>query len=82
MSEDWNLSGGIRLGVANVSLDFSGVRLVHDGDALFAGDRSTGMKMNLGWGLESPKVMAFLQVSRCPESSNMILEISQAPTKI
>jgi type IX secretion system PorP/SprF family membrane protein len=59
LSEDWNLSGGIRLGVANVALDFSGVRLVHDGDALFAGDRSTGMKMNLGWGARISKSNGF-----------------------
>ena len=59
LSEDWNLSGGIRLGVANVALDFSGVRLVHDGDALFAGDRSTGMKMNLGWGVRVSKSNGF-----------------------
>jgi type IX secretion system PorP/SprF family membrane protein len=59
LSEDWNLSGGIRLGVANVALDFSGVRLAHDGDALFAGDRSTGMKMNLGWGARISKNNGF-----------------------
>jgi type IX secretion system PorP/SprF family membrane protein len=59
LSKDWNLSGGIRMGLANVNLDFSGVRLVHDGDALFAEDRSMGMKMNVGWGVKISKQNGF-----------------------
>jgi type IX secretion system PorP/SprF family membrane protein len=59
LNENWNLSGGIRLGVANVSLDFRGVRLVHDADALFEGDRSTGMKLNVGWGVKISKKNGF-----------------------
>lgn len=55
LSEQWNLDGGIRAGMANISLNFSQIRLVNSGDNLFAGDRSTGIQPNLGWGLRIAK---------------------------
>ncbi|MHA8067396.1 PorP/SprF family type IX secretion system membrane protein [Aquirufa sp. ROCK2-A2] len=59
LGENWNLSGGIRLGLANVSLDFSGIRLVHDSDDLFLGEQSTGLKLNVGWGVKIAKKNGF-----------------------
>ena len=55
LNEAWRFSGGIRAGFSNLSLDFSGLALVHDGDALFAGSRSTGLSFNTGWGLKINK---------------------------
>ena len=55
LNEAWHFSGGIRAGFSNLSLDFSGLALVHDGDALFAGSRSTGLSFNTGWGLKINK---------------------------
>lgn len=51
LNENWNLSGGIRLGVGNVSLDFANLKLTSPNDVLFAGSRSTGMMFNMGWGV-------------------------------
>jgi type IX secretion system PorP/SprF family membrane protein len=55
LSEQWRFSGGIRAGFSNLSLDFGGLALVHDGDALFSGSRSTGLMFNTGWGLKLNK---------------------------
>jgi type IX secretion system PorP/SprF family membrane protein len=55
LSDDWRFSGGIRAGFSNLSLDFSGLSLVHDGDALFSGSRSTGLNFNTGWGIKINK---------------------------
>lgn len=55
LDDTWRFSGGIRAGFSNLSLDFSGLALVHDGDALFAGSRSTGLSFNTGWGLKINK---------------------------
>ncbi len=55
LNEAWRFSGGIRAGFSNLSLDFAGLALVHDGDALFAGSRSTGLSFNTGWGLKINK---------------------------
>lgn len=55
LNEKWNLDGGIRVGMANISLNFSQIRLVNSNDNLFAGDRSTGIQPNLGWGLRLAK---------------------------
>jgi type IX secretion system PorP/SprF family membrane protein len=55
LNEQWRLSGGIRAGFSNLSLDFAGLSLVHDGDALFSGSRSTGLMFNTGWGIKLNK---------------------------
>ncbi len=55
LSDNWNLDGGIRLGVANIALNFSQIRLINPSDNLFAGDRSTGLQPNLGWGFRFAK---------------------------
>ncbi|MEY4646918.1 MAG: hypothetical protein RIQ98_754 [Bacteroidota bacterium] len=51
LNANWVLSGGIRLGVGNVALDFANLKLVSPNDILFAGNRSTGMLFNMGWGV-------------------------------
>lgn len=55
LSTNWDLSGGIRLGVGNVSLDFANLKLTSPNDVLFAGSRSTGMMFNMGWGVRIAK---------------------------
>jgi len=55
LDDNWRFSGGIRAGFSNLSLDFTGLSLVHDGDALFSGSRSTGIMFNTGWGLKLSK---------------------------
>ena len=55
INEAWNFSGGIRAGFASLNLDFSGMALTHSDDALFATNRSSGLKFNTGWGLRVSK---------------------------
>ena len=55
LNENWNLDGGIRMGMANIALNFSQIRLVNSNDNLFAGDRSTGIQPNLGYGIRIAK---------------------------
>ena len=55
LSESWAFSGGIRAGVTNLSLDFTGLALTNDGDVMFAGNRSTGLMFNTGWGVKVNK---------------------------
>jgi type IX secretion system PorP/SprF family membrane protein len=55
INEEWNFSGGIRAGFASLNLDFSGMALTHSDDALFATNRSSGLKFNTGWGLRVSK---------------------------
>jgi type IX secretion system PorP/SprF family membrane protein len=59
LSEKWILSGGIRLGLANVALNFTGLALTNQGDPLFNADRSTGLKFNTGWGVKISKQDGF-----------------------
>jgi type IX secretion system PorP/SprF family membrane protein len=55
LSQDWNLSGGVRLGMSSMSVNFSALRLISTVDPMFQGDRSTGMKTNTGWGIKLSK---------------------------
>ncbi len=55
LSEDWTFSGGIRAGLANLNLDFTGLALSQTDDALFATNRSSGLKLNTGWGIRIQK---------------------------
>jgi|LakMenEpi03Aug12_release.lakeMendotaPanAssembly.Ray.scaffolds.fasta_scaffold160535_2 type IX secretion system PorP/SprF family membrane protein len=55
LSGDWTFSGGIRAGLANLNLDFTGLALSQTDDALFATNRSSGLKFNTGWGLRVQK---------------------------
>ena len=55
LSQDWNLSGGVRLGMSSMSVNFSALRLISTVDPMFQGDRSTGMKTNTGWGVKLSK---------------------------
>jgi type IX secretion system PorP/SprF family membrane protein len=55
LNANWDLSGGIRLGVGNVALDFANLKLTSPTDVLFAGSRSTGMMFNMGWGVRIAK---------------------------
>lgn len=51
LNSQWRMSGGIRAGISNMSINYSGIRIVTPTDVVFAGDRSTGFQPNLGWGL-------------------------------
>ncbi|RXK50643.1 PorP/SprF family type IX secretion system membrane protein [Aquirufa rosea] len=55
LNEKWKMSGGIRGGFSNLSLNWSSIRLVNPNDALFSQDMSTGLKFNTGWGLRFSK---------------------------
>lgn len=55
LNDTWRFSGGIRAGFSNLSLDYAGLALIHDGDASFTGSRSTGLMFNTGWGLKINK---------------------------
>jgi type IX secretion system PorP/SprF family membrane protein len=55
LNAKWRMSGGIRAGVSNMSINYSGIRIVTPSDAVFTGDRSTGFQPNLGWGLRFDK---------------------------
>ncbi len=55
LSDEWRLSGGIRLSAANVALNFSQLRLTNPNDILFQGDRSTGIQPNAGFGIRINK---------------------------
>jgi type IX secretion system PorP/SprF family membrane protein len=63
LSEAWKLSGGVRLGMSSMSVNFSALRLISQIDPLFQGDRSTGMKFNTGWGIMLSKGQDDLFVS-------------------
>jgi len=65
LDSKWNMNGGIRAGFLNLALDFSRIDLVHDGDALFSKNRTTGFNPNVGWGLKFSKEDGlFLSVSQ------------------
>jgi type IX secretion system PorP/SprF family membrane protein len=51
LNASWRMSGGIRAGLSNMSINYSGIRIVTPSDVVFMGDRSTGFQPNLGWGL-------------------------------
>ena len=51
LSKTWNLTGGIRAGLGNMALNFTGIRVPQAGDEAFLSDRSTGLQVNTGWGL-------------------------------
>lgn len=55
LSDQWKLSGGIRLSMANLVLNLSNVRLTNNSDLFFQGDRSTGIQPNAGFGLRVSK---------------------------
>jgi type IX secretion system PorP/SprF family membrane protein len=55
LNSNWRMSGGIRAGVSNMSINYSGIRIVTPTDVVFTGDRSTGFQPNLGWGLRFDK---------------------------
>lgn len=55
LSGDWTFSGGIRAGLANLNLDFTGLALSQTDDVLFATNRSSGLKFNTGWGIRVQK---------------------------
>lgn len=55
LNSNWRMSGGIRAGVSNMSINYSRIRIVTPTDVLFAVDRSTGFQPNLGWGLRFDK---------------------------
>lgn len=55
LNEAWTMSSGIRLAMANLSLNFSGIRLISSNDDVFGMDRSTGFQPNAGWGISFHK---------------------------
>lgn len=55
LNETWTMSSGIRLALANLSLNFSGMRLITSNDDVFGVDRSTGFQPNAGWGISFHK---------------------------
>lgn len=55
LNESWKMSSGIRLAMTNLSLNFSGMRLISNNDDVFGVDRSTGFQPNVGWGISFHK---------------------------
>jgi type IX secretion system PorP/SprF family membrane protein len=55
LSEAWTLSGGIRVGLANLNLDYTGLALTNEGDELYATNLSSGVNFNTGWGIRIQK---------------------------
>jgi type IX secretion system PorP/SprF family membrane protein len=55
LNDQWRMSGGIRAGLSNMSINYSGIRIVTPSDAVFMGDRSTGFQPNVGWALRFDK---------------------------
>lgn len=51
LNSDWSLSGGIRLGLGSVNLNFDNLSLVHASDDAFGTNQSTGLRFNTGWGI-------------------------------
>lgn len=51
LNSEWSLAGGFRLGLANVSLNFDNLALVHVDDDIFEINQSTGFRFNTGWGI-------------------------------
>jgi type IX secretion system PorP/SprF family membrane protein len=51
LNDNWKVSGGVRVGASNLSLDYEGIQVVDPTDPVFQGNRSTGVKFNTGWGL-------------------------------
>lgn len=55
LNEKWTMSGGIRGGFANMTIQWSSIRLTHGGDDNFQEDISSGLKFNTGWGVRFSK---------------------------
>ena len=55
LSDKWTMSGGIRGGFSNLTIQWSAIRLTHVGDDNFQEDISSGLKFNTGWGLRFAK---------------------------
>lgn len=55
LSDKWTMSGGIRGGFSNLTIEWSSIRLTHGGDENFQEDISSGLKFNTGWGLRFSK---------------------------
>ncbi|MBZ1325686.1 PorP/SprF family type IX secretion system membrane protein [Aquirufa aurantiipilula] len=55
LSDKWTMSGGIRGGFSNLTIQWSAIRLTHGGDDNFQEDISSGLKFNTGWGLRFSK---------------------------
>ncbi len=55
MNNNWAFSGGIRLGVTNLKLDFDGLSLLDQNDEMFNQNYSTGLQVNSGWGIRIAK---------------------------
>lgn len=51
LNSAWTLSGGIRLGLGSVNLNFDNMSLVHTSDDAFGTNQSTGLRFNTGWGI-------------------------------
>jgi type IX secretion system PorP/SprF family membrane protein len=51
LTDSWKISGGVRVGMSSLGLDYDGIQVVDPTDPVFQGSRSTGMKFNTGWGL-------------------------------
>ncbi|MCE4217947.1 type IX secretion system membrane protein PorP/SprF [Pseudarcicella sp. GAP-15] len=59
LNDAWKISGGVRLGASTLSLDYDGIQVVDPSDPVFAGDRSTGIKFNTGWGVRLGNAKGF-----------------------
>ncbi|MFL0160763.1 PorP/SprF family type IX secretion system membrane protein [Aquirufa sp. 1-SAACH-A3] len=55
LNDKWTMSGGIRGGFSNLTIEWSSIRLTHGGDENFQEDISSGLKFNTGWGLRFSK---------------------------
>lgn len=51
LTDAWKVSGGVRVGMSSLGLDYDGIQVVDPTDPVFQGSRTTGMKFNTGWGL-------------------------------
>ncbi len=63
LSQNLRLSGGIRAGFSNYSVNLSGLRLITVDDPNFGQVISTGFNPNLGWGINLNSKKFFLSIS-------------------
>lgn len=65
LSDQYKLTGGVRAGMANLTLDGTNLRLIDASDPIFGTKMSSGYQFNTGWGV------------RLNSKSGMFLAISQ-----
>ena len=65
LSDQYKLTGGVRAGMANLTLDGTDLRLIDPADPIFGTKMSTGYHFNTGWGIRlTSKQGTFLAISQ------------------